>query len=290
MWETKTKSTILQRALRSLNLQPIRLVFRLPILVFLAGTMIVPSARGQSYAKDIAGVYDGRLHCASAQHETNFKLSLTATGDYALTDMLTFDAQDDSGTHAVTYSLKGTNAGAAFQVNPVKWETPKPACHMVMTRSGAYNVNSWFGLNGNYDSSDTISGIDLGIVKNPACTFSAKRSTGGPANIDTRNAALPQDNKQTAPQTMSASRDQTGQHPATASVAGPTHVKCLTAKSDVPNPQPDPGCHVDAPDRVSVDLKVGGSVMFARTGTMTLTCTGPGNLRCTAEVKRAQAH
>ncbi len=88
-------------------------------------------------------------------------------------------------------------------------------------------------------------------------------------------------------QTISASRDQTGQHPATASLPGDTHVKCLTAKSDVPNPQPEPGCHVDAPDRVSVDLKVGSSTHFSRTGTMTLTCTGQGNLRCTAEVKRS---
>jgi hypothetical protein len=101
-------------------------------------------------------------------------------------------------------------------------------------------------------------------------------------------SALPQDNNRTATQTISASRDQTGQHPATASVAGLVGVKCLTAKSDVPNPQPEPGCHVDAPD-VSADVKVGSKINFGRTGTMTLTCTGPGNLRCTAEVKRGQS-
>jgi len=251
--------------------------------------MIVPSAGGQFYAKYIAGVYDGRLHCESAQHETNFKLSLTATGDNTLTGMLTFDAQEDSGTHAVTYSLEGNNAGAGFRVNPVKWETPAPARHMVMTRSGAYDVNSWFGLNGRYDSAGTISGIGTYIA---FCTFSAKRSEGEPANTDPPNAALPQDDKKTAAQTISASRDQTGQHPATASVAGPTHVKCLTAKSDVPNSQPEPGCHivVVGPDGFSKDLPVGVSSSFNRTGTMTLTCTGQGNLRCTAEVKRGSSH
>ena len=36
-------------------------------------------------------------------------------------------------------------------------------------------VNTWFGLNGLYDASGTISGIELGIVINPACTFSGKR-------------------------------------------------------------------------------------------------------------------
>jgi hypothetical protein len=103
-------------------------------------------------------------------------------------------------------------------------------------------------------------------------------------------SARPQNGQKTVTQTLSASRDQTGQHPATAAVAGLTHVKCLTAKSDVPNPQPEAGCHVDAPDRVSVDLKVGGSTNFARTGTMTLTCTGQGKLSCSAEAKPGQSH
>jgi hypothetical protein len=105
---------------------------------------------------------------------------------------------------------------------------------------------------------------------------------------------LPQDNGKTAAQTISASRDQTGQHPATAAVDGYTMVVCLTAKSDVPNPEPKPGCHivvdVPPPNRIDTDLTAGlGGINFQRTGTMTLTCTGPGNLSCTAKVTHGEA-
>ena len=158
-------------------------------LTFALLCTVVSIVPGQFKAKEIAGVYDGRLQCSSADHETKFKLALTATGDYVLAGMLTFDAQDASGTHAVTYSLTGTNAGASFRVLPVKWETPEPPRRMIMTRSASYNVNTWFGLNGLYDASGTISGIELGIVINPACTFSGKRIGAASASIDPSIAA-----------------------------------------------------------------------------------------------------
>jgi hypothetical protein len=102
-------------------------------------------------------------------------------------------------------------------------------------------------------------------------------------------SALPQENNRTAPQTISASRDQTGQHPSTASVTAQTYgitITCLTAKSDIPNPQPEPTCHVfHSFDRVSVDLKVGGVNMSNNSETVTLTCNGPGNrVQCTAVI------
>jgi hypothetical protein len=91
------------------------------------------------------------------------------------------------------------------------------------------------------------------------------------------------------PQTISASRDQTGQHPATAAVTSQTYgitLTCLTAKSDIPNPQPEPTCHVfHSFDSASVDLKVGAMNMFNRAETVTLTCNGPGNrVQCTAVI------
>jgi YD repeat-containing protein len=106
-------------------------------------------------------------------------------------------------------------------------------------------------------------------------------------------SALPQGNNGTGAQTISASRDQTGQHPATAPVAGPTAVKCLTAKSDVPNPQPEPSCHivVVGPDGFSKDLPVGVNSHFNRSGRVTLTCNGQGKrVECTARVGSGSTH
>jgi hypothetical protein len=98
--------------------------------------------------------------------------------------------------------------------------------------------------------------------------------------------------QRTGAQTIAASRDQTGQHPATAAVtsnAYGTTLKCLSAKSDVPNPQTEPSCHVVGPD-LKVDLKVGSVVNFNRTGTVTLTCSGQGNrVDCTAGVEPRNA-
>jgi hypothetical protein len=100
---------------------------------------------------------------------------------------------------------------------------------------------------------------------------------------------VPGQNRPTGAQTISASRDQTGQHPATAAVTPQTYgtiIQCLNAKSDVPNPQPEPSCHVAGPD-FSVDLKV-GNVAYPkgnRSETVTLTCDGQGNrVQCTARV------
>jgi len=60
---------------------------------------------------------------------------------------------------------------------------------MIMTMSGAFDVNSWFGVNARHDGADTISGIETGIVTNLACNVSAKRNKTGTASSDRRNAA-----------------------------------------------------------------------------------------------------
>jgi len=159
--------------------------------------MIVPAALGQPNAGVIPGVYDGSLKCSSGstvQHEVKFKLSLTpAVGDQ-FTGTITFDAQEDSGTRAVTYSVAGRGTadrkGGWVLVNPVKWETPSPARHMIMTLSGALDVNSWFwSKTPSHDGVDTISGIETGIVTNLACNVSAKRIRTGTASSDPRAAA-----------------------------------------------------------------------------------------------------
>jgi len=166
------------------------------MLVLFSGVMIVPGARGQANAGVIPGVYDGSLKCTSGstvQHEVKFKLSLTSGADDQMTGTITFDAQDDSGTHPVTYNVAARGAadrqGGWVVVNPVKWGAPAPARHMIMTVSGALDVNSWFGLNGRHDGVDTISGIETGIVTNLDCKFSVKRIKTGTARSDPRVAA-----------------------------------------------------------------------------------------------------
>lgn len=48
-------------------------------------------------------------------------------------------------------------------------------------------------------------------------------------------------------QIINAVTDQTGQHPGTAAVGGPTRVTCISAGSDISNPQPRPSCFITAP-------------------------------------------
>ena len=93
------------------------------------------------------------------------------------------------------------------------------------------------------------------------------------------------DSKRAAAQTISASSDQTGQHPGTAAIAGPARVTCVSATSDIPNPQPRPSCNITAPG-FGGDVKVGSTIGASGAGTVTLTCNGQGNrLACTARIQ-----
>jgi hypothetical protein len=86
---------------------------------------------------------------------------------------------------------------------------------------------------------------------------------------------------------ISASFDQTGQHPGLSPIAGPATVSCLTATSDIQNPQPPPSCNILTPG-YNGDVKVGQSVGASGAGTVTLTCSGNGQgnkLACSARVQ-----
>jgi hypothetical protein len=101
------------------------------------------------------------------------------------------------------------------------------------------------------------------------------------AAMDTARA----DSQRVAVQTISASNDATGQHPGLAAIAGPAKITCLTAASDIPNPQPRPSCNINTPGFFG-DVAVGNSVGASGAGTVTLTCNGQGNrLTCTARVQ-----
>jgi hypothetical protein len=84
---------------------------------------------------------------------------------------------------------------------------------------------------------------------------------------------------------ISASSDQTGQHPGLAAIVGPATVSCLNASSDIQNPQPPPSCNILAPGYTG-SVTVGQSVGASAAGTVTLTCNGQRNkLSCSARVQ-----
>lgn len=85
-------------------------------------------------------------------------------------------------------------------------------------------------------------------------------------------------------QSLQATTDNSGSHPATAAIAGPAKITCLNAVSEAPNSRPVPSCHVVAPGFTG-NLAKGEAKDLTAAGNVTLTCNGQGAmLRCTARV------
>jgi hypothetical protein len=82
---------------------------------------------------------------------------------------------------------------------------------------------------------------------------------------------------------LQATADPSGAHPDKFDVTGPVSFTCLNAVSETPNSRPEPSCHITAPG-FNKTLKKGESGNTTDAGTVTLTCNGQGNLRCSARV------
>jgi hypothetical protein len=82
---------------------------------------------------------------------------------------------------------------------------------------------------------------------------------------------------------LQATRDGGVQHPATAEIAGPVPITCLSIFSETPNTQATMSCHITAPGFTG-NLNKGEIANATGAGTVTLTCNGPGNLRCSARI------
>lgn len=99
--------------------------------------------------------------------------------------------------------------------------------------------------------------------------------------------ATDQGNAQRAPRAkvraLQATTDKTGEHPATAEIDGPATITCINAASETPNSQPVPSCNITAPGFKGI-VKKGGTVNATGAGTVTLTCSGQGYLRCDARI------
>jgi hypothetical protein len=85
---------------------------------------------------------------------------------------------------------------------------------------------------------------------------------------------------------LQATTDKTGEHPATAEIAGPATITCINAASETPNSQPVPSCNITAPGFKGI-VKKGGTVKATGAGTVTLTCSGQGYMRCDARIDGA---
>ena len=82
---------------------------------------------------------------------------------------------------------------------------------------------------------------------------------------------------------LQATTDKTGEHPATAEITGPATITCLNAASETLNSQPPPSCNIAAPGFKGI-VKKGVTVNATGAGTVTLTCSGQGYLRCDARI------
>ena len=95
------------------------------------------------------------------------------------------------------------------------------------------------------------------------------------------NAQRPRNRAQV--HSMQATRDASGVHADKFDSTGPVTFTCLNAVSETPNSRPEPSCHITAPGFNKI-LKKGESGNTTDAGTVTLTCSGQGNLRCAARV------
>jgi hypothetical protein len=82
---------------------------------------------------------------------------------------------------------------------------------------------------------------------------------------------------------LQATADKTGQHPATAEIAGLAPIICLNAMSETPNSHPPPSCHITAPG-FNGNLNKGERANATGAGTVTLNCNGQGMLRSNARI------
>jgi hypothetical protein len=82
---------------------------------------------------------------------------------------------------------------------------------------------------------------------------------------------------------MQATSDASGAHPDKFDADGPVTITCLAAFSETPNARPEPSCRIAAPGFNGM-MKKGDTAKTTGAGAITLTCAGPGNLRCIARV------
>jgi hypothetical protein len=80
---------------------------------------------------------------------------------------------------------------------------------------------------------------------------------------------------------LQATTDKEGSHPFSTEITEAKNITCLNAVSETPNTKP--ACRIVAPGFSGI-LAIGKSVNATGAGTVTLTCSGQGFMRCNARV------
>jgi hypothetical protein len=84
---------------------------------------------------------------------------------------------------------------------------------------------------------------------------------------------------------LQATTDKDGSHPASTEITEAKNITCMNAVSETPGAKP--ACRIVAPGFTGI-LAIGKSVNATGAGTVTLTCSGQGFMRCAARVNDAK--
>ena len=83
---------------------------------------------------------------------------------------------------------------------------------------------------------------------------------------------------------LQATTDSAGSHPSSTEITEAKNITCMNAVSETPSAKP--ACRIVAPGFTGI-LAIGKSVNATGAGTVTLTCSGQGFMRCAARVSDA---
>jgi hypothetical protein len=84
---------------------------------------------------------------------------------------------------------------------------------------------------------------------------------------------------------LQATTDSAGSHPSSTEITEAKNITCMNAVSETPSAKP--ACRIMAPGFTGI-LAIGKSVNATGAGTVTLTCSGQGFMRCAARVNDAK--
>jgi hypothetical protein len=84
---------------------------------------------------------------------------------------------------------------------------------------------------------------------------------------------------------LQATTDKDGSHPSSTEITEAKNITCMNAVSETPSAKPV--CRIVAPGFTGI-LAIGKSVNATGAGTVTLTCSGQGFMRCSARVNDAK--
>jgi hypothetical protein len=84
---------------------------------------------------------------------------------------------------------------------------------------------------------------------------------------------------------LQATTDSAGSHPSSTEITEAKNITCMNATSETPSAKP--ACRIVAPGFTGI-LAIGKSVNATGAGTVTLTCSGQGFMRCSARVNDAK--